>query len=303
MNENLRGAGWMVLAMMAFAVEDALFKTATGRAGLTPGMATFLFGVIALTIFGSIAKLRGIALWNPAYLTRPLILRTLTETMGRLFFALSLVYNTLTITSTVLQAAPIIVTLGAVLLFGERAGPRRWIATCVGMLGVLLVLRPVPSQFDPAVILAVLGMLGFALRDLATRAAPAQVQPAQLGLLGFAVVTAAGLVIMAFDPAPPRLPGLPGAGMLVLTGIAGVIAYDALTRAMRLGDVSATAPFRYSRLVAAMLIGMLVFDERPDAVTWIGAALIVGAGLFTLWREQAKPAKAQAGAGQHKERT
>lgn len=303
MSDNLRGAGWMVLAMMVFAVEDALFKTATGNGWLTPGMGTFLFGAIALAIYASIARLRGIALWHPAYLSSPLILRTLAETMGRLFFALSLAFNTLTVTSTVLQAAPIVVTLGAVLVFGERAGPRRWLAMGLGLLGVVLVLRPVPSQFEPTVIFAVLGMLGFAFRDLATRAAPAQVQPAQLGLLGFAVVTVAGLVIMAFEPGAPRLPGLPGAGLMVLTAIAGVIAYDALTRALRTGDVSATAPFRYSRLVAAMLIGMLVFGEQPDAVTWAGAALIVGAGLFTLWREQAKPAKAQARTGQHKDRT
>jgi drug/metabolite transporter (DMT)-like permease len=293
MTENLRGALWMMLAMLCFAVEDAFFKSATGNGWLTPGVGTFLFGVIAMVIYGIIAGSRGYALWHPAYLQRALLLRTAAETMGRLFFALSLAFNTLTVTSTILQAAPIVVTLGAVAFFGERAGPRRWTAMAVGMVGVLLVLRPVPAQFEPTVVFAVLGMLGFALRDLATRAAPSEVQPAQLGLLGFAVVTVAGLVIMAFEPGAPSLPTAQGAGFMVLTAIAGVIAYDSLTRAMRAGDVSATAPFRYIRLVAALAIGMLVFGERPDTLTWAGAALIVGAGLFTLWRDARKPATAR----------
>ena len=291
MTANLRGALWMVMAMMCFAVEDALFKSATGAGWLTPGMGTLLFGLIAMGLSGVMARLQGCPLWHPAYLQPRLLARTAAEVMGRLFFALSLFYNSLTVTTTVLQATPIIVTLGAVILLGERAGPRRWIAMSVGLLGVLLVLRPVPAQFEPTAIFAVLGMLGFALRDLATRTSPPEVRPAQLSILGFAVVTVAGLVLLAVEPGAPRMPALPGLGFMVLTAIAGVIAYSALTLAMRTGEISAVAPFRYSRLVAALAIAMLVFGERPDAITWAGAALIVGAGLYTLWRERAKPAK------------
>ena len=291
MTANLRGALWMVMAMMCFAVEDALFKSATGAGWLTPGMGTLLFGLIAMGLSGVMARLQGCPLWHPAYLQPRLLARTAAEVMGRLFFALSLFYNSLTVTTTVLQATPIIVTLGAVILLGERAGPRRWIAMSVGLLGVLLVLRPVPAQFEPTAIFAVLGMLGFALRDLATRTSPPEVRPAQLSILGFAVVTVAGLVLLAVEPGTPRMPTLPGLGFMVLTAIAGVIAYSALTLAMRTGEISAVAPFRYSRLVAALAIAMLVFGERPDAITWAGATLIVGAGLYTLWRERAKPAK------------
>lgn len=298
MTDNLRGALWMVMAMLCFAVEDALFKSATGAGWLTPGMGTLLFGLIAMGLSGVVAKVQGCPLWHKAYLQPRLLARTAAEVMGRLFFALSLFYNSLTVTTTVLQATPIIVTLGAVFLLGERAGPRRWIAMGLGLAGVALVLRPVPAQFEPTVLFAVLGMLGFALRDLATRTSPPEVRPAQLSLLGFAVVTIAGGVLLIVEPGTPRLPALPGVGFMVLTAIAGVIAYGALTRAMRTGEVSAVAPFRYSRLIAALGIAILVFDERPDALTWAGAALIVGAGLYTLWRERSKPVKAQLSAGE-----
>lgn len=293
MTDNLRGALWMVMAMLGFAVEDALFKSATGAGWLTPGMGTLLFGLIAMALSGIAAKVQGTPLWHRAYLQPRLLARTAAEVIGRLFFALSLFYNSLTVTTTILQATPIIVTLGAMLLLGERAGPRRWVAMGLGLTGVALVLRPTPAQFEPTAIFAVLGMVGFALRDLATRTSPPEVRPAQLSLLGFAVVTIAGCVLLIVEPGTPTLPTLPGLGFMALTAIAGVIAYGALTRAMRTGEVSAVAPFRYSRLIAALAIAILVFDERPDALTWAGAALIVGAGLYTLWRERSKPAKAQ----------
>jgi drug/metabolite transporter (DMT)-like permease len=153
-------------------------------------------------------------------------------------------------------------------------------------VGVLLVLRPVPDQFSATAIFAVLGMLGFAGRDLATRASPPAVHAAQLGMMGFAVVTLAGLILLVFEPGTPQLPDATALGAMALTAVIGVLAYSALTFAMRTGEVSAVAPFRYIRLVVALIIAVLIFDERPDLLTLAGAALIVGSGLYTLWRER-----------------
>lgn len=286
MTDNLRGALWMMLAMLAFAIEDALIKFAIQTSGLTPGMAMVLFGLMAMGLSAVYARVQGVGLWHPAYLQPRLLTRTGLEIFGRLFFALSLAYNTLTVTSTILQAAPLVVTLGAALILKERVQARRWIAMGVGLVGVLMVLRPVPDHFSPAAIFAVLGMLGFAGRDLATRASPPAVHAAQLGVLGFGVVTVAGLILLGVENAPPRLPDATGLGAMVLTAIAGMLAYTALTFAMRTGDVSAVAPFRYIRLVAALAIAVLVFGERPDLMTLAGATLIVGSGLYTLWRER-----------------
>ncbi|SMX40594.1 DMT family transporter [Maliponia aquimaris] len=286
MTDNVKGALWMMLAMVGFAVEDAFFKAATGAGWTSPGMGTLQFGLTAMAIYAVIARRSDRPLWHPAYLQPRLLIRTGFEIMGRLFFALSLAYNTLSLTSSILQAAPLVVMLGAALVLGERIGPRRWVAMGLGLVGVMMILRPTPEHFTPTAVFAVLGMLGFALRDLATRTAPAQVHSSQLGLLGFAVVTVAGLVILAFEPGPPRLPTPMGAAFISATAIAGVIGYSALTAAMRSGEVGVVAPFRYFRLLVALVFAFALFGERPDAMTLSGAALVVGSGLYSLLRER-----------------
>lgn len=284
MTDNLRGSLWMILAMLGFGVEDAFFKAATGMGGISPGLGTVQFGLIAMTIYAFHARLRGLPLWDPAYLQRGLLIRTGFETLGRLFFALSLAYTPLSTTSAILQATPLLVMLSAALVLRERIGPHRWAASAVGFAGVLLILRPSPEGIETNAIFALLGMIGFAGRDVATRTAPAHIRPAQLGVLGFAVVTFAGLVILAFEPRPV-LPEPASVLLICGTACAGVIGYTALTAAMRTGEVSVVAPFRYSRLIVALALAYTVFGERPDGVTLAGAALIVASGVYSLWRD------------------
>ena len=273
----------MVLAMTLFAVEDSLFKSVAPA--LPPGEATAIFGLSGLLIYAVLTWRAGEPVFHPDMIRPRLLLRTGFEIMGRLFFALALAWTPLSVTSSILQAAPLVVTAGAALLLGERVGPRRWIAMTVGFAGVLLILRPTPEAFRVDALLAVAGMVGFAMRDLFTRAAPPAVSSRQLGILGFAVVTVAGLLLLPLDPAPPRLPLPAEWGRLLLTGVVGVAAYTALTRAMRSGDVSVVAPFRYSRLLVALVFAFVFFGERPDLWTLAGGALIVASGVYTLLRD------------------
>ena len=272
----------MVVAMTLFAVEDALFKSVAP--GLPPGEATLIFGLTGTTIYILLTLRAGEPVLHPAILQPSLMLRTMFEIIGRLFFALSLAYTPLSVTSSILQDAPLLVNSGAALLLKERVGPARWIAMAVGFAGVLMILRPTPEAFRPDALLAVAGMIGFAMRDLFTRASPPAVSTNQLGVLGFAVIIVAGLLLLPFDPAPPRLPLAGELGRLLLTGVVGVSAYTALTRAMRTGEVSVVAPFRYSRLLVALLFAFVFFGERPDLWTLLGGALIVATGIFTLLR-------------------
>jgi drug/metabolite transporter (DMT)-like permease len=158
----------------------------------------------------------------------------------------------------------------------------------IGFAGVLLILRPTPSGFDATVVFAVLGMIGFAGRDLMTRASPPEVSATQLGILGFLMVFIAGVVITIFESAPLAAPSLSALTMLMGTGLAGLVGYSSLTKAMRTGEVSVVAPFRYSRLLIALVFAYLIFGERPDALTLIGATLIVGSGVYTLIRSGRK---------------
>lgn len=282
MSANSRGALFMLAAMGAFAVEDTLFKAATQT--VAPGLAMLIFGVLGTVLFAGLSRRAGERVWTAEAFRPRLMWRSGFEIAGRLFFALALAYAPLSLASAILQAAPLVVTLGAAALLGERVGAGRWIATGVGFIGVLMVLRPGGAAFDASLVFAVLATVGFAGRDLATRAAPPAVSAHQLGTLGFVMVTLAGAIILAVSEVPMTVPSSRAAGLLALTAIVGVTAYSALTRAMRSGEVSVVAPFRYVRLVFALILAFALFGERPDAVTLTGAALIVGSGVYTLVR-------------------
>ncbi len=280
-HDNLRGAAWMVAAMAGFAVEDMLIKLAAQQ--LPVGQVIITFGLGGLAVFSALTLRAGQPILHGAIRSRAMVLRSVSEVVGRLFFALAITLTPLSSASAILQATPLVVALGAVVFFGEHVGWRRWAAIAVGFGGVLMILRPGPEGFDVLSILAVIGMLGFAGRDLGSRAAPRGMSNLQLGVLGFAMLTLSGIVILsvtggAVMPAPSV--------WAILAGIIafGVFAYNALTKSMRLGDISVVAPFRYSRLVLAMGLGVLVFGERPDMWTIAGSVVIVLSGLVLIKR-------------------
>jgi drug/metabolite transporter (DMT)-like permease len=148
-------------------------------------------------------------------------------------------------------------------------------------LGVLLILRPGIEGFEPASIFAVLGTLGFAGRDLATRAAPPHMSNNQLGVYGFLMLVIAGIIALAYTGGA-TWPDVTVSMQLAAAIVIGVTAYNALTGAMRSGDVSIVAPFRYTRLIFGVLLGVTVFAERPDMLTIVGSVIIAVSGLYTL---------------------
>lgn len=273
----------MTLAMGLFALEDMALKAAARD--IPVGEAAMLFGLAGLLGFALLARAAGDKALHPAITAPTMLLRSVCEVAGRLFWALAIALTPLSSASAILQATPLVVALGAVVFFGEMVGWRRWLAIAVGFVGVLLILRPGLDGFQPASIFAVLGMLGFAGRDLATRASPATMTTAQLGVLGFAMLAIAGAILWAVQGGggwpTPAAGGWIGAATLV-----GVVAYGALTRAMRTGEMSVVSPFRYSRLIFAMILGVVMFREQPDALTLTGSAIIVGSGVFLLRRSR-----------------
>jgi drug/metabolite transporter (DMT)-like permease len=132
-------------------------------------------------------------------------------------------------------------------------------------------------------LLAVAGMIGFAGRDLATRAAPKGLSNRQLGIAGFAMLALAGAIVLAYTGGAV-LPGPWGLGLLAGNTVFAILGYHALTSAMRTGEVGFVTPFRYIRLVFAMILAVVIFGERPDLYTLMGSALIVASGIYTLIR-------------------
>lgn len=281
MTDNQRGSLFMTLSMAGFAVEDMFLKSAAQS--LPVGQVLLVMGLCGALWFALTSFRAGETTLPDALLSRTMAVRSTFEVVGRLFYALAIALTPLSVASSILQATPLVVVLGAAVLFGETVGARRWILTGLGFIGVLVILRPGLAGFDALSLLAVIGLLGFAGRDLATRAAPPALSNAQLGTAGFLVLAFSGAVILAFTQGPD-LPTAPEATKILGATVFGVLGYSFLTRAMRTGEVSAVTPFRYTRLLFALALGMAVFGERPDAATLIGAAIIVTCGVLILTR-------------------
>lgn len=284
---NLRGALFMTLAMASFSVEDALLKSAA--ATLPVGQVLISFGLFGLAVFSLLALLAGERPVSAIMASPVMLTRSAFEVTGRLFFMLAIALTPLSTASAILQATPLVVIAGAALCFQERVGLRRWLAVLIGFAGVLLILRPGAGDFGALSLLAVIATLGFAGRDLATRAAPAGLSHRQLGVLGFMMLVVSGLIALPFGGVlvwPDAASGL----RLLAGSAAGVVAYASLTLAMRTGQISAVTPFRYTRLVFAMVAGIVAFGERPDAWTIFGSAIVVVAGVTALARRQTAPA-------------
>lgn len=278
---NLRGAALMTASMAGFAVEDLFIKAATRS--LPPGQIILTMGIAGILVFALMSRRAGEAIAPAAFRAPAMLVRSGFEISGRLFYALALALTPLSTTSAILQATPLVVIAGAAVLFGESVGWRRWLAVLAGLAGVLLILRPGVAGFSALSLLAVAGTLGFAGRDLATRAAPKGLSNRQLGTLGFAMLAVAGALILGWTGGA-RLPSAAEAGLIAGAAAFGILGYHALTGAMRTGDVAAVTPFRYTRLVFALILAALVLGERPDALTLAGAAMIVLAGLYGLTR-------------------
>jgi len=283
LRENLRGSLLMVAAMAGFALEDVFIKQLASS--LPVGQVIALIGCGGALNFGVLARLRGQRLLSPALLSRPVLLRNLAEAIAAVSFVSAIVLTTLSSASAILQTTPLALTMGAALFLGEPVGWRRWTAIGAGFGGVLLIIQPGLEGFAPASLLAVVAVAAVALRDLSSRAIPSDVTGIQLAAWAFASLIPAGLLLMGVTGTPAVMPQAPDLLRLAGAFVFGGVGYYALVGATRTGEVAVVVPFRYSRLVFAMILGALVFGERPDLLMLAGAALIVGAGVYTIWRE------------------
>lgn len=268
--------------MAGFAVEDVFVKAAAGALPL--GQVMILFGSGGALVFAALAMMRGESLFPAEVVSRPMRIRAGFEVMGRLFYSIAIVLTPLSAATVILQATPLVVVASAAVIFGETVGWRRWAAILLGLVGVVVIIRPGGDSFSALSILAILGMLGFAGRDLASRAAPATLSVRILGVYGYLAIVVAGVIFALWDGAAFLWPDLTGGLCLMAASASGVVAYSALMNAMRTGDVSAVTPFRYTRLLFGLAFGVLFFGEVLDGAMLLGCALIVLSGLFIMWR-------------------
>ena len=272
----------MILAMAGFAFEDLFIKTLSAH--LPVSEIILILGSTGSIIFLIIALLQRAPIIHKDLLNRYVITRTVFELFGALFFVIAIALTPLSSASAILQITPLLVTIGAAVFFRENVGWRRWTAVLIGFIGVLLILRPGFGGFMPASIFALLGAMFLAGRDLATRAMEVKLPSVTIALYAFLAFGISGIFIMPFNS--PMI-ALTSTDIMYFIGasVFGVIAYYSLVIASRIGEMSVISPFRYSRIVFAMLLSILVLKENPDSLTLIGATIIVVSGLYTFLRE------------------
>lgn len=280
--DNLRGALYMSAAMFGFASNDLVMKSFSGELNL--GQIILLRGLFATALIFILAGYNG-QLRPLAVALRPAIMvRGLGELVATWAFLTALFHIPLATVSAVMQALPLAVTIGAMLFFNEKVGWRRLSAIIIGLAGVLIIVRPGMNGFSPYALLALVAVLGCVVRDLVTRNLPADIPSLFISLVTSVLVTLLGAMLALFEKWKPV-----SNVHLALLGLSSaflIIGYFFAVNSMRFGEIGFVSPFRYLVLLFSIIGAAIAYREYPDALTLVGAAIVVATGIYTLYREQ-----------------
>ena len=273
----------MMGSMAAFVLNDTMTKTTGGAVPLFQLL--FLRGLISITLI--------LVLWGrlgPMHLRlgrrdwKLVAIRSAAEVGASYFFVTALFNMPLANLSAILQSLPLTVTLGAALVYREKVGWRRFSAILVGFAGVLLIVKHGTDGFNVWSVYALVAVFFVTVRDLSTRRLSKAVPSMTVTLAAVLSVTGFSAFAQLSTPWQPvsttHWVAITAAAFFVLIG------YYLSVQTMRVGDVSFIAPFRYTGLIWALILGWFVFGDWPVPSTLAGAAIVAATGLFTLYRER-----------------
>jgi drug/metabolite transporter (DMT)-like permease len=285
MTDNLRGILAVLIGSTAYVLSDAMAKLLTAELPsseiiLVRGVIINVMMIAGVFILGASRPL--------SILFQPMMMVRLLGTGGAtVFIILALRYLPLPTTTTVLQATPLIVTAGAAYFFGDKVGWRRAAAVCAGFLGVILIVKPGGmGGLGDAGFLILFALVCTTVRDLSTRGLPKDIPSIFVAAAGAVVSTVSGLVILPFDSAWVA-PSAFAWTLMVVSAAFIFVATVFMTVGLRVGEIAVVAPFRYVPVPLAILLGFWLWNDVPDSIAWLGIALVLGAGLYTLHRERA----------------
>lgn len=280
---NTRAIALMIGAMAGFASVDAFFKLATSTQ--SAGQILLITSIGSLAIFLAILWRKGERLIHPN-MRNPLVqIRAASETAGTFGIIMALSFVPLSEVTVIAQSQPLVVTLMAAVFLGERVGARRWIAVALGLLGVIIIMRPGFGAFDPNHLWVLLYVVGLSCRDVASRALPLTVSTPFVVSWSLIWLTVFGALLMPLQGGWHQIDGRTAFYLVGIT-VTVSVALALITMSFRVGEIGAVAPFRYARIVFGLTLAWLVFCETLDLISWLGLALITGSGLYAFWREK-----------------
>ncbi|NIM28006.1 MAG: EamA family transporter [Gammaproteobacteria bacterium] len=271
----------MVIASGLLTVNDAMVKWLTQSYPV--GQVMSLRGVFVIAIIVASAVVRGrtaelrVSNWR-LQLTRGVLMSAST-----FLFVTALALMPIADAIAIAFAGPVIATALAAVILKEPVGWRRWSAIAVGFAGVVVMLRPAPDLIRVVALVPLLAAVMGAFRDIVTRKmGTGGESTAAIMVVSTSVVTIAGLFSIPAGWAPLAVADL---GLYLASAMLIALAQGLMIESLRLGEVALVAPFKYTSLVWAVLLGVMVWGDLPDSWTWIGSALVVGSGLYIWHRE------------------
>ncbi len=271
----------MVAAMACFILNDTCIKTIGSTLPL--GEIIALRGMLSVLVIAAICTYQGVLGSVTQVFTPKVMARSVLDVAGTFMFLTALRHMPIANLTAILQSVPLAVVLVSVIFLKEKVGVRRSTAILAGFLGVVLIVRPTPSTFTIYELMALGIVLTLAFRDLITKRIPAHIPTFIIALANASFVALGGVAFGLYqgfqDVALWQFGLLCTAALLLASG------YMFMVSTLRLGELSGTAPFRYSNVVFAIVLGMVFFGEFPDAISYAGMALIIAAGLYAAHRE------------------
>lgn len=294
LSDNMRAALLIMVSMASFTVNDALMKLASPN--LPFFQQIFMRGVLISIGLFILAALWGHLNFKPDRKDRILTaLRTLAEAVGTVFFLTALFSIPIANLSAILQALPLTVTLAAAVFLGEPVGWRRLLAILIGFIGVAIIIRPEADGFSIFALFGVAAVIAVTFRDLAARKLSKAIPSSRVALSAAIGVTAMAGVGSWIQQETWVMPDVTECLLLLGAALCLMAGYITAVAGMRLGDIGFVAPFRYTSLIVALILGLVFFNEWPDFWTMVGAGIVVATGLFTIYRERATAGKPTIG--------
>lgn len=275
---NRNGILAMVGAVACFVINDSLVKYASET---MPAMQLiFVRGVIASTLVLIVARAMGATRRIKEIARGWVAVRAIVDAVSTMLFLVSLFHLPLANATAINMASPLIITVLAAVVLGERLGPSRWVAIGIGFLGVLLIIQPQAEGFNHYSLLCLLSAVLLSVRDIVTRRVHAHVPSILITLSNTVAVTlfAGGLSIFEGWRAFTAYE----IGLLAVVAVFLSAAYYLIVVSTRHGDLSLIAPFRYTAILFATVAGFLIWGDTPNALAWCGIALVIAPGIYVL---------------------
>lgn len=279
-DNKYQGISLIVMSMGAFAIADVFIKMSAGA--MSPAHTTFYLMGGGLIVFSLLAKVQRHTLLDKRAFAPVLLVRYLAEIVGVFAMVMALASVPISTVGAILQTTPLLVTAGAVLFLGERVFWTQWVAIAVGFIGVWLIVQPGSEGFQVTVLWAVLGMAGHSVRDLVTRLTPSGMATSSLATYTMAAAVPF-TILWCLLTEESLLPVQTNWGIVLAMIGCGAVGYILLISSIRMVEISVVAPFRYTRLLFLLVLGFIVFGERPSISTLTGATLIIVSRIYTIW--------------------